>query len=207
MSLTRPDTSNPTVPEEKFNKKRGTSKAAYSEFNEQQLIYLRLTETTALRYAGHDGVRAAGLNTVEFIDLFTQLIQKESNFKPDAISLAGAQGLGQLMPATSTELGVSNPFDPEQNLDASARYLTSQMQRFKSAKLALAAYNAGPTRVKRFGGVPPFEETTNYVRNILSETGLLRTRRENKPLIPTKRFHLPSRVDFRLKGRQSVWEF
>ena len=100
--------------------------------------------------------------------LLKGLIRAESNFDPNAGSPAGAQGLTQLMPATAASLGVSDPYDPVQSLDGGARYLRQMLDRFGGdpAK-ALAAYNAGPGAVTRFGGVPPYRETQNYVRNIL----------------------------------------
>ena len=101
-------------------------------------------------------------------DLLTGLIRAESNFNPSATSPAGAQGLTQLMPGTAASLGVTNPLDPAQSIEGGARYLRQQLDRFGGdpAK-ALAAYNAGPGAVERFGGVPPYEETQNYVRRVL----------------------------------------
>jgi soluble lytic murein transglycosylase-like protein len=81
--------------------------------------------------------------------LLVALVRAESNFNPRAVSSAGARGLGQLMPATARELGVTEPFDPVQNLNGSARYLSEQLHRFGSAQLALAAYHAGPNYVER----------------------------------------------------------
>lgn len=98
-------------------------------------------------------------------DLFLRLVQQESGWRPTAKSHAGAYGLAQLMPATARYLGVDRT-DPYQNLDGGARYLREQYQRFGSWRLALAAYNAGPEAVKKYGGVPPFKETKNYVRII-----------------------------------------
>ena len=100
--------------------------------------------------------------------LLRGLVRQESGFDPRAHSAAGAMGLTQLMPATAASLGVSDPYDPVQSLDGGARYLRQMLDRFGGdpAK-ALAAYNAGPGAVTRFGGVPPYRETQNYVRNIL----------------------------------------
>ena len=101
--------------------------------------------------------------------LLTGLIRAESNFDPGATSPAGAQGLTQLMPGTASALGVSNPLDPVQSIEGGARYLRQQLDRFGGdASKALAAYNAGPGAVERFGGVPPYAETQAYVRKVLS---------------------------------------
>lgn len=98
-------------------------------------------------------------------DLFLRLIQQESGFKQGARSHKGAMGLAQLMPGTARYLGV-DANDPQQNLEGGARYLAEQYRTFGTWRLALAAYNAGPGAVKRYGGVPPFKETQNYVRII-----------------------------------------
>lgn len=99
-------------------------------------------------------------------DLFLRLVQQESAWNPRAQSHAGAMGLAQLMPGTARYLGVSDPWDPYQNLDGGARYLREQYDEFRTWRLALAAYNAGPQAVQRHGGVPPYRETQNYVRVI-----------------------------------------
>lgn len=99
-------------------------------------------------------------------DLFLRLVQQESGWNARAVSHKGAIGLAQLMPATARGLGV-NPNDPAQNLEGGARYLRTQYVRFRSWRLALAAYNAGPEAVARYDGVPPFKETQGYVRAIL----------------------------------------
>ncbi|WP_113910906.1 lytic transglycosylase domain-containing protein [Roseovarius dicentrarchi] len=98
-------------------------------------------------------------------DLFLRLVQQESGWKAAALSHKGAIGLAQLMPGTAALLRV-DPHDPKQNLEGGARYLAMQYREFGSWRLALAAYNAGPGAVKKYGDVPPFAETTHYVRVI-----------------------------------------
>lgn len=101
--------------------------------------------------------------------LVESVIRAESNFKPDAVSPAGAQGLMQLMPATARELGVEDPFDVHQNIDGGARYIRQMLDRFGGdLKLALAAYNAGPGAVERHNGNVPYRETRAYVRRVLA---------------------------------------
>jgi soluble lytic murein transglycosylase-like protein len=98
--------------------------------------------------------------------LFAALVWSESNFRPGAVSRVGAIGLAQLMPGTAASLGV-DPHDPIQNLAGGARYLAQQMRSFGRVDLALAAYNAGPGAVRRYGGIPPFAETQYYVLTVL----------------------------------------
>jgi soluble lytic murein transglycosylase-like protein len=120
--------------------------------------------------AGLEGMitRAATTHNVR-PQLLRAVVQVESGFNPRAVSPKGAQGLMQLMPGTSAALGVSDPFDPEQNLMAGARYLRQNLDRFGGdERLALAAYNAGSAPVQRYGGVPPYPETQQYVRNVLA---------------------------------------
>jgi soluble lytic murein transglycosylase-like protein len=103
--------------------------------------------------------------------LIRSVIQQESGFDPNATSGAGAQGLMQLMPATAQSLGVTNPYDPVQAIDGGARLLRQNLDTFGgSTALALAAYNAGPGAVTRYGGVPPYPETQAYVQQILART-------------------------------------
>ena len=100
------------------------------------------------------------------VDLFFRLVNQESRWNPGAVSSAGALGLAQLMPGTAAQLGV-NPSDPHQNLDGGARYLRMMFDQFGDWRLALAAYNAGPGAVQRHNGVPPYDETTDYVRIVM----------------------------------------
>jgi len=110
--------------------------------------------------------RSRGLDPL----LIESMIRQESGFNPQAQSPVGAQGLMQLMPDTAQLMGVSEPFDPKQNVAGGSQFMAWQMQDFGGdLSLALAAYNAGPAAVRRWGGIPPYGETTNYVNSVLED--------------------------------------
>lgn len=99
--------------------------------------------------------------------LIKAVIKVESDFNPRVVSSKGALGLMQLMPETADEVGVSDPFDPSQSIYGGSRYLRMMLDSFdRNLDYALAAYNAGPSMVRKFGGIPPYEETQNYVRRV-----------------------------------------
>jgi soluble lytic murein transglycosylase-like protein len=110
---------------------------------------------------------AAGLQPL----LLAALLRSESGFRRDAVSPVGAQGIAQFMPATAAGVGLADPFDPDEAVPAAARLLAGHLRRFGAVPLALAAYNAGPGAVERYGGVPPYRETQAYVARILALAG------------------------------------
>ncbi len=123
------------------------------------LARLKQLEAVIKKYAGQYGVDE---------DLVWAVIRQESGFNPSAVSPKGAMGLMQLMPGTAALLGVSDPFDVEQNIAGGIKYLDRCLNRFnQDVTLALAAYNAGPDNVEKYQGCPPFPETRQYVASIL----------------------------------------
>ena len=139
--------------------------------------YNRMTEVAAQRRRAPrppDGWQYDGLIglTARQNDLPAALVKAviaaESAFDPEAISHKGAQGLMQLMPATSAQLGVQDPLRPDENVRGGVRYLRALIDRYDDLALALAAYNAGPSAVDRYGGIPPYRETRAYVKRVLT---------------------------------------
>ena len=137
----------------------------------------RLLLTSLKRPKGFTGPVDTGLRFDKKIDgyakktglsypLLLAMIKTESNFNPRAVSHKGAKGLMQLMPGVIRRYGVTDPFDPEQNIRAGTGYFREMLARYKDLNLALAAYNAGPGAVDKYKGVPPFEETRGYIRKI-----------------------------------------
>lgn len=132
---------------------------------ETKRAILSAIHATAERHEANRSLALVGLSAADWHVLFQALIKAESSYNPTAVSPKGAYGLGQLMPATARSLGVDRS-DPGQNLEGAARYLLAQLSEFRDIDLALAAYNAGPHRVREYGGVPPFKETRNYIARI-----------------------------------------
>jgi soluble lytic murein transglycosylase-like protein len=131
-------------------------------------------------------------------NLVRSVIKVESNFNPNAVSRKGAMGLMQLMPSTARQLNVTNPFDPEQNVDAGVRHLKKLLESYGGdVKLTLAAYNAGAGNVARSGGVPHFAETQNYVKRI---TNLYYGGHGINPQILGNPVHDPVRVQRDVRG-------
>ncbi len=148
---------------------RTTSKPAVTRAEtaapETNQAILSAIRATSERHNANRTLALVGLSATEWHVLFQALIEAESGYDPVAVSPKGAYGLGQLMPATARSLGVDRT-DPHQNLEGAARYLLAQLGAFQDIDLALAAYNAGPHRVREYGGVPPFKETRNYIARI-----------------------------------------
>jgi soluble lytic murein transglycosylase-like protein len=149
--------------------------------NRQPTVRVRQADEI-MRMYGHHIKRAAEANSLDPA-LLVSVIKAESNGDAGAVSRAGAKGLMQLIDSTATEQGVKRVFDPSENIAGGARYLRELLDRFGDTKLALAAYNAGPGNVAKYGGVPPFKETESYVNKVLDT---LQTMRDSAPLYDAK---------------------
>lgn len=121
-------------------------------------------------------------------ELVAAVIEAESDFRPRLVSNKNAQGLMQIVPETSRLLGCDNPFNPSDNVAAGAKYLKYLIDRFGDQRLALAAYNAGEGTIERFGGVPPFPETVNYLQRVAHGTREYRQRVQNR-YVAASRMH------------------
>lgn len=138
----------------------------------------RLDQITNLD-AFDDPIRAAAAENGLPAELIKAVCVAESRMNPRATSPAGAKGLMQLVPSTASHLGVVDPYDPAESIRGGAQYLADQVARFGSFELALAAYNAGPEKVKRAGGVPAIHETQTYVARVM---GLYEHFKEKRPV-------------------------
>lgn len=132
--------------------------------------------------------------------LVHSVIQVESAYNKFATSPKGAQGLMQLIPATARELGVTNVFDPRQNIEAGVKYLKQLQAQFKDDRLALAAYNAGPGAVSRYGWIPPYSETQNYVYQVGKRYGEAKR-------VETKKQQAAALVPAKSEGPRPIEEF
>jgi soluble lytic murein transglycosylase-like protein len=131
-------------------------------------IARELIPSEEIRDIVDQGAKLSGLDT----DLVRAVVRRESAYNPWATSTKGAQGLMQLMPSVQAQFGVTDPYDPKQNVAAGTRLLKQLLDQFDGdLPRALGAYNAGPARVEQWGGVPPFPETMQYVNGIMSDIG------------------------------------
>lgn len=141
--------------------------------NEDFAAEMRRVATSSPRDIVRDAASRHGVDPA----LAEAVAHQESGFDPAATSNAGAEGIMQLMPDTARALGVAHPYDARENADGGVRYLREMLVRFGGdARLALAAYNAGPGAVERFRGIPPYAQTIAYVRDVLAAYHVFRTR-------------------------------
>lgn len=145
---------------------RTASSAGADSFQEALQSALRTTES--MEGIFREASEAYGVD----LNLLKAIGKAESNFNPQAVSSAGAQGVMQLMPATARSLGVVDSFDARSNIFGGAKYIAGLLERYQgNTVLALSAYNAGSGNVEKYGGVPPFAETQNYVKKVLAYAG------------------------------------
>ncbi|QAA22175.1 lytic transglycosylase domain-containing protein [Sporolactobacillus terrae] len=159
---------------------RASSASSISSTNSDQMLWqqladtlpaLNITDSSKKSDSGYDMI-IQEMSTKYSVPapLIRSVIDTESGGNPSATSSSGAMGLMQLMPSTAADLGVTNPYDPAQNIEAGTRYLSQLIKRYNGDnRLALAAYNAGSGAVQKYGGIPPFPETQAYVSKVLSK--------------------------------------
>jgi len=134
---------------------------------EPEEVFTPLKPADSFKGPFRELIEAASAQYKVDADLIASVIAVESNFEPKAISRRDARGLMQLLPETAARLGVRDVFDPKENINAGTRYLSDLLRRYdNNLALALAAYNAGPEKVEKFGSVPPYAETISYVRRV-----------------------------------------
>ena len=161
----------PARPESEENAREGEAATVEVSFSSKGVAapteVLPAIRLIAARYQDDPALLALDLSPAEWAAFFQAMIKVESNYSQGAVSHAGALGLAQLMPGTADYLRV-DPADPIENLDGGARYLLEQMAEFGSLELALAAYNAGPEAVRKYDGIPPFDETPSHIVKVMA---------------------------------------
>lgn len=148
----------------------GTDWTLYARESKRQYRYASYTTPRKYSRSQYDTlIEAIARNQGMNPSVIRGIIEVESGYNPYAKSSKGAMGLMQLMPQTAQDLGVSDPWDPTENITAGTRYFSWLLRKYSgNMTLALAAYNAGPAAVDAYGGIPPYQETTDYVRNVLA---------------------------------------
>ncbi|MBW1714409.1 MAG: lytic transglycosylase domain-containing protein [Deltaproteobacteria bacterium] len=154
----------------RFRDKEGVWHFSNTQSDARYRLYIRTRGIGGKQYIKEyeDVIRKAAEQFSIEVNLIKAIIKAESSFDPDAISESGAQGLMQLMPDTANDMKVNDPFDPEENIFGGTRYLSLLLQRFNQDKrLAIAAYNVGPTTVTRHNAVPPIPQTRRFVEKVM----------------------------------------